>query len=67
VGQRTRQTHDLWHVLTGLGTDIPGEIALQAFTYEQLHHNFSRLIMSRGQHARTGRARPPRRRSDTGD
>jgi ubiquinone biosynthesis protein Coq4 len=45
VAQRARQTHDLWHVLTGLGTDIPGEIALQGFTNEQMHQNFSRLIM----------------------
>jgi ubiquinone biosynthesis protein COQ4 len=49
VAQRARQTHDLWHVLTGLNTDIPGEIALQAFTYQQLHQNFSRLIVTFGQ------------------
>ena len=33
VVQRVRQTHDLWHVLTGYATDIPGELALQAFYY----------------------------------
>jgi ubiquinone biosynthesis protein Coq4 len=33
---RVRQTHDLWHVLTGYETDESGEIALQAFTYAQL-------------------------------
>lgn len=33
--QRMRQTHDLWHVLTGYGTDVPGEVELQAFTYAQ--------------------------------
>lgn len=33
VVQRIRQTHDLWHVLTGYATDIPGELALQAFYY----------------------------------
>jgi ubiquinone biosynthesis protein COQ4 len=49
VAQRARQTHDLWHVLTGLDTDIAGETALQAFTYEQLHQNFSRLIVTFGQ------------------
>ena len=49
IGQRARQTHDLWHVLTGLDTDIPGEVALQAFTHEQLHQNFSRLIVRFGQ------------------
>jgi ubiquinone biosynthesis protein COQ4 len=45
VAQRARQTHDLWHVLTGLDTNIPGEIALQAFSYEQLHQNVSKLIV----------------------
>ncbi|MGZ3457082.1 MAG: Coq4 family protein [Archangium sp.] len=33
--QRMRQTHDLWHVLTGYRTDVPGEVELQAFTYAQ--------------------------------
>jgi ubiquinone biosynthesis protein COQ4 len=37
VVQRARQTHDLWHVVTGCETDPAGEIALQAFTYAQVH------------------------------
>lgn len=32
---RMRQTHDLWHVLTGYTPDVPGEIRLQAFTFAQ--------------------------------
>src|SRR3954451_25237618 len=32
VIQRIRQTHDLWHVVTGAETDPAGEVALQAFT-----------------------------------
>jgi ubiquinone biosynthesis protein COQ4 len=36
VMQRIRQTHDLWHVLTGYAPDVRGEILLQAFTYAQL-------------------------------
>ena len=36
VAQRIRQTHDLWHVLTGYQTDVPGEVLLQAFAYAQL-------------------------------
>src|SRR5207344_1606776 len=48
VAQRMRQTHDLWHVLTGLGTDIPGEVALQAFAHAQLGQNFARLIVTFG-------------------
>lgn len=45
VAQRVRQTHDLWHVLTGLETDIPGEVALQAFTHAQLGQKFSLAIV----------------------
>ena len=36
VIQRMRQTHDLWHVVTGHETDPFGEIALQAFTFGQV-------------------------------
>ena len=32
---RMRQTHDLWHVLTGYAPDVRGEVLLQAFTYGQ--------------------------------
>lgn len=37
VSQRLRQTHDLWHVLTGYDTSVSGELALQAFYYGQTH------------------------------
>lgn len=30
---RMRQTHDLWHVLTGFTADVRGEVLLQMFTY----------------------------------
>lgn len=30
------QTHDLWHVVTGFGSDLPGEMGLQAFYLAQL-------------------------------
>ncbi len=36
VLKRMRQTHDLWHVVTGYETDVPGELELQAFTYAQV-------------------------------
>jgi ubiquinone biosynthesis protein COQ4 len=36
VIMRLRQTHDLWHVVTGYDTDPASEVALQAFTYGQL-------------------------------
>jgi ubiquinone biosynthesis protein COQ4 len=43
--QRVRQTHDVWHVLTGMNTDIPGEVGLQAFIHAQLQQNFSKFII----------------------
>ena len=36
VMMRIRQTHDLWHVLTGYAPDVAGEVLLQAFTFAQL-------------------------------
>ena len=32
-----RETHDLWHVVTGFDTSIVGEIQLEAFYVSQLH------------------------------
>jgi ubiquinone biosynthesis protein COQ4 len=46
--QRLRQTHDLWHVLTGYNTDLMGEIELQAFMYGQLRTPFSLLVAALG-------------------
>jgi ubiquinone biosynthesis protein COQ4 len=34
-GRRTRDIHDLWHVLTGYGRDGLGEASLVAFSYAQ--------------------------------
>ena len=34
-GERNRDTHDLWHVLSGYGRDTFGEACLLAFTYAQ--------------------------------
>ena len=34
-GERLRDQHDLWHVVTGYGRDLVGEAALLAFTYRQ--------------------------------
>ena len=41
---RMRQTHDLWHVLTGYSPDVRGEILLQAFTYGQTRAPSSLLL-----------------------
>src|ERR1700756_280680 len=35
MGRRTRDVHDLWHVLTGYGRDALGEACLVAFSYAQ--------------------------------
>jgi ubiquinone biosynthesis protein Coq4 len=34
--KRMRQTHDLWHTVTGVDTDVAGELELQAFTLAQV-------------------------------
>ena len=34
-GRRMRDTHDIWHVLTGYGCDALGEACLVAFSYRQ--------------------------------
>ena len=38
VGNRMRDSHDLWHVVTGYQTDLIGELALLAFTFAQAPH-----------------------------
>ena len=34
-GRRTRDVHDIWHILTGYGRDSAGELCLVAFSYRQ--------------------------------
>ena len=34
-GRRIRDTHDIWHILTGYGRDSTGELCLVAFSYSQ--------------------------------
>lgn len=41
---RLRQTHDIWHVLSGYDTDQYGEVALQAFYFAQVTNGQSALI-----------------------
>ena len=45
VGMRIRQTHDLWHVLTGFSAKPEGEIGLLAFYLEQLHTPLSGVLI----------------------
>jgi len=35
MGRRTRDIHDIWHILTGYGRDALGEACLVAFSYAQ--------------------------------
>lgn len=48
VIQRLRQSHDLWHVVTGYETDPASEIALQAFTFAQVHAPSSLILAALG-------------------
>jgi ubiquinone biosynthesis protein COQ4 len=45
AGERMRDTHDLWHVVTGYGTDVAGEVALLSFSYAQTRHPGIGLIV----------------------
>ena len=47
-GERLRDTHDLWHVLTGYGRDEAGEAANLAFTYAQVPNLGIGLIVVAG-------------------
>ena len=48
VIQRMRQTHDLWHVVTRAETDPAGEVALQAFTFAQVHAPSAGILAALG-------------------
>jgi ubiquinone biosynthesis protein COQ4 len=42
------ETHDLWHVVTGFGTDVAGELGLQAFYQAQLPGKLPSAILAAG-------------------
>jgi ubiquinone biosynthesis protein Coq4 len=48
VLMRLRQTHDLWHVLTGFDTDRLGELGLKAFELAQVRRPMAAVITSGG-------------------
>lgn len=48
VLMRMRQNHDLWHVVTGIGTDPIGELALKAFELAQTRRPMAAVITSGG-------------------
>jgi len=45
INSHLRQTHDLWHVVTGFGTDVAGELGLQAFYASQGASRFPITIL----------------------
>lgn len=48
LAQRMRQTHDLWHVLTGYSTSYEDEIRLQGFTLGQIKTGFPVMVLAAG-------------------
>jgi ubiquinone biosynthesis protein COQ4 len=48
VADRLRDSHDLWHVLTGYRTDLLGEISVLAFTAAQVGSRGSALLAATG-------------------
>lgn len=41
---RIHQTHDVWHMLTGFGTDPAGEVGLQGFYFAQFTNGQAAMI-----------------------
>ncbi len=48
VLMRMRQTHDIWHVVTGIGTDPVGELGLKAFELAQTRRPMAAVITTGG-------------------
>jgi len=42
---RIRETHDIWHVITGFGIDVPSELGLQAFTLAQTRSPIGTILI----------------------
>lgn len=49
------ETHDLWHVVTGYATDLPGELGLQAFYLAQQPSPLAATLVTSGLLGATGR------------
>lgn len=45
---RMRQSHDIWHTVTGLSTDVTGELGLQAFSLAQTHLPLPTMLIAGG-------------------
>lgn len=60
VGERLRDMHDLWHVVTGYGTDLAGEAGLLAFSFAQTRNPGIAFIVAVGYARMRGEARAGR-------
>ncbi|ERT07229.1 hypothetical protein M595_2778 [Lyngbya aestuarii BL J] len=45
---RLRQTHDIWHLITGFSTDVVGELGLQAFILAQTRRPMAIVLLAGG-------------------
>jgi ubiquinone biosynthesis protein COQ4 len=45
---RLRQTHDIWHVITGFSTNVPGELGLKAFELAQTRRTMAGILIAGG-------------------
>ncbi len=43
-----RQTHDIWHVVTGFATNVPGELGLKAFELAQTRRTMAGILIAGG-------------------
>jgi ubiquinone biosynthesis protein COQ4 len=46
IMMRMRETHDLWHIMTGFGTTVPEELGLQAFMYAQIRTPLATILIA---------------------
>jgi ubiquinone biosynthesis protein COQ4 len=48
IALRRSQTHDIHHMITGFGTDLPSELGLQAFELAQMRSPLAIALLSSG-------------------
>lgn len=48
IFMRRRQTHDIWHIITGFKTDLASELGLKAFEIAQMRNTLSVVILVGG-------------------
>lgn len=48
VAAHLTETHDVWHALTGFGSDVPGELGLQAFYLAQFPSRLAGALLGIG-------------------